>query len=102
MPDDPGEPDSPESPTDDERSKPTQNIDAADYQQRIDRISELFSSMIDTATEQATMRCPYKNRHHQCTAEFGCRNQRKPQTEGDPLDCASDDKLDYRTAWESI
>jgi hypothetical protein len=98
VPDGPGENDSPESPT---GRKPTQRIDPADYKERVDRMSELFSSMIDTATEQATMRCPYKNRHHQCTAEFGCRNQRKPQAEGSPLDCASDDKLDYRSAWES-
>ena len=78
-----------------------QKIDGADYQERVDRVTELFSSMMETATEQSTRRCPYKNRHNQCTAAFGCRNQRKPEGGGDPLNCASDDALDYRGAWET-
>ena len=80
---------------------PGQKIEPAEYQERLDRMTELFSSMIETATEQSTRRCPYKNRHDQCTATFGCRNQRKPEVDGDPLNCASDDKLDYRGAWET-
>ena len=67
----------------------------------LDRVKELFSSLMETATEHSTRRCPYKNRHDQCTAEFGCRNQRKRELEGALLDCASDDKLDYRSAWET-
>lgn len=104
MPDEPGEDDSSRSrdPDAPEPSEPSREpIDPAEYQKRVDRMSELFSSMIDTATEQSTRRCPYKNRHDQCTAEFGCRNQRKPAVEGEPMDCASDDRLDYRSAWET-
>ena len=53
------------------------------------------------ADEQATFRCPYKNRFDQCTARFGCRNQRKPQKPDGLFQCGGDDQLDYRSAWES-
>ncbi len=84
-----------------ERARNPGPIDPVGWQQRLDRVSEIFSSMIDTATEQATFRCPYKNRFDQCTANFGCRNQRKPRTPGELKVCGGDDKLDYRSAWET-
>ena len=56
--------------------------------------------MAGHANEQATFRCPYKNRFDQCTAQFGCRNQRKPQEKGALLNCGGDDKIDYLPAWE--
>ena len=71
------------------------------WQQRIDRISGLFSSMSDHAKHQATWRCPYKNRNDQCTAKFGCRNQRRSGRADGTLMCGGDDKLDYRSFWES-
>ncbi len=80
---------------------PSQRIDPAEYYERVDRITELFSSMMETANELVTRRCPYKNRFDQCTASFGCRNQRKPETPGGLKRCASDDKLDFRSAWET-
>lgn len=78
-----------------------QKIDKAEYEKRLKRISELFSSMVVHADELSTYRCPYKNRLDQCTAKFGCRNQRRPPVKGDLLLCAGDDKLDYRSAWET-
>ena len=86
-----------------------------EYQKRLDKISELFSSMVNHADVQSMHRCPYKNRFDQCTAKFGCRNQRKPPStglagkqargRGTPeeglLLCGGDDKIDYRTAWET-
>ena len=92
-----------------------------EYQKRLDKISELFSSMVNHANEQSAYRCPYKNRFDQCTAKFGCRNQRRPSKEGsvgreqrssfptsgrggpkeELLLCGGDDKIDYRTAWET-
>ena len=78
-----------------------QRIDEQEYRKRIEQISGLFSGMIQHAGELSTVRCPYKNRFDQCTAKFGCRNQGKPTTPGGPLVCSGDDKLDYRSAWES-
>ena len=78
-----------------------QKIDPKEYQKRLDKITEIFSSMVVHADEQSTYRCPYKNRFDQCTAKFGCRNQRKPPIKGDLLLCGGDDKLDYRSAWET-
>ncbi len=86
-----------------------------EYQKRLDKITELFSSMVNHANEQSMYRCPYKNRFDQCTAKFGCRNQRRPPSEGlvDQQDsvrgtpkeglllCGGDDKIDYRPAWET-
>ncbi|MCY4546690.1 MAG: hypothetical protein OXD39_15795, partial [Gemmatimonadetes bacterium] len=76
-------------------------IDKAAYQERLDRITAIFKDMMAHATEQATYRCPYKNRFDECTARFGCRNQRKPRESGGLLMCGGDDKLDYRGAWET-
>ena len=84
-----------------EQARSHQPIDAADWQRRLERISELFGSMIETVTEQSTRRCPYKNRFDQCTAQFGCRNQRKPRNPGELKVCGGDDKIDYRGAWET-
>ncbi len=79
-----------------------QRIDEQEYRKRIEQISDLFSRMIQHADELSTVRCLYKNRFDECTAKFGCRNQGKPTTPGGPLVCIGDDKLDYRSAWESV
>ena len=76
-------------------------INPEEYQQRLDQISKLFADMVSHADELSTMRCPYKNRLDQCTAQFGCRNKRKPLAPGELPVCASDDKLDYRKAWQT-
>ena len=71
-----------------------QKIDPAEYKKRLDRIEEIFAGIAGHADVQATYRCPYKNRHDQCTALFGCRNQRQPHQTGELLLCGSDDQLD--------
>jgi hypothetical protein len=76
-------------------------LDAAAYQQRLDRLTSLFESMMETVADQTGRRCPYKNRFDQCTANFGCRNQRRPRAPGELKVCGGDDKLDYRSAWET-
>ncbi len=78
-----------------------QKIDPVEYQKRLDRLTEILSGIAAHADEVSLHRCPYKNRLDQCTARFGCRNKRKPHTPGGPPICASDDKLDYRRAWET-
>ena len=78
-----------------------QKIDEQEYRKRLEQISDLFSGMIRHADELSTERCPYKDRFDQCTAKFGCRNQGKPPTPAGLFVCTGDDKLDYRSAWES-
>jgi hypothetical protein len=76
-------------------------VDPAAWERRRERLSAILSAMADHAMVQSTFRCPYKNRHDECTAKFGCRNQRRPRPGGSLLMCGGDDKLDYRGAWES-
>lgn len=85
-------------------------LDADAWQERLDRLSSVLATIADHADAQAQWRCPYKDRHDRCTAAFGCRNQRRPPA-GDPrfehgpdrprFLCAGDDRLDYRSAWET-
>ncbi|MDA0746324.1 MAG: hypothetical protein O2954_07380 [bacterium] len=76
-------------------------IDRAEYQKRLDRITEMFAGMVKYADELSVKRCPYKNRFSECTAQFRCRNQQEPRPEGELLTCGLEDGLDYRSAWES-
>jgi len=77
-----------------------EKIDPKEYQKRLQALSEILNGIAHRADELALQRCPYKNRLNQCTAAFGCRNKRKPAQEHSLPQCAGDDKLDYRKAWE--
>jgi hypothetical protein len=78
-----------------------QKIDPAEFQKRRDALYQIMEDIVRHADQQSQGRCPYKNRHNQCTAAFGCRNQRKSASaDGKPL-CAGDDQLNYRSAWEA-
>jgi hypothetical protein len=78
-----------------------ERLDQEAYQRRLDRLTDMFGSMMETVEDLTTKRCPYKDRHGRCTAQFGCRNQRKPpEGKGAQFICGGDDKLDYRSAWE--
>ena len=92
---DPELPDREGDPGPDPAAKPTQ----ADYQARLDRITNIFADMVQHADELSLSRCPYKDRHNHCTAKFGCRFQDRTSV-ADTIVCTSDDKLDYRTAWD--
>ncbi len=74
-------------------------IDKADFQRRIDRMSEIFADIAEKATETSRTRCPYRDRHDLCTAEFRCRNQ-LPET-ADGMACGHEGGFDYQSAWES-
>ncbi len=77
-------------------------INQDDYQRRLARMSQIFSAIVIHADQQSLTRCLYKDRQSHCTAKFGCRNQRKKRTgESTLLICSGDDKLDYRSAWET-
>ena len=73
-----------------------------ELQKRLYRLTEILAGIVETADEQSLTRCPYKNARDECTAKFGCRNQRRKTVDGERrLICVGDDKLDYREAWES-
>ena len=78
-----------------------ERLDQEAYQRRLDRLTSIFDSMMETVEDLSGKRCPYKDRHGRCTASFGCRNQRRPRNPGELEVCGGDDKLDYRSAWET-
>ena len=76
-------------------------ISQQDYQQRLDRLTEIFADIVSHADEQATHRCPYRDARDRCTAAFSCRNQIPAQTRGAPVTCGHDGTFDYSLAWET-
>ncbi len=76
-------------------------IDPVEIQKRLDRITELFSGMVREADAKSLTRCPYRDRHDDCTAAIRCRNQRPPRENSKLQQCGHDGALDYRSAWES-
>lgn len=79
----------------------TAPVDPAAVQASFDRLSAILGEMMVTVADISTRRCPYKDKTDHCTAKFGCRNQRRP-TEPEGLRvCGGDDRLDYRSAWET-
>jgi hypothetical protein len=76
-------------------------IDPADYQKRLDRMTELFSGMVRDAERLSETRCPYRDKHDECTAAFRCRNQGELRDGRPRPPCGHDGKLDYRSAWQS-
>lgn len=75
-------------------------VDPDDYRATLARVEELFASMVERAAELSVTRCPYRNRLDECTAAFGCRNQRR-RGRDEPTLCAGDEGIDYRSAWET-
>lgn len=71
------------------------------YQERLDRIAELFTDLVGHAEVSSRTRCPYRDRHDLCTALFRCRNQIGSPAGSDGLTCGHDGTFDYRTAWEA-
>ena len=78
-----------------------EKIDKEAYLARLNRITEMFSGMVQQAGEMSKHRCPYRDRHDRCTASFRCRNQRPPEAAGQPEQCGHDGTFDYRSAWDS-
>lgn len=81
--------------------KRTVAIDPASVEASFERLSAIFTEMMVTVEDLSSLRCPYRDRLDRCTAKFGCRNQRRATDEGDLRMCGGDDKLDYRSAWET-
>ncbi len=71
------------------------------FRERLDRIAEIFAGVVSHAEESSLTRCPYRDRHDLCTAQFRCRNQLEVPDDPEALSCGHDGKFDYRTAWET-
>ena len=78
-----------------------QRIDRREYEERLGRITEIFTEIMQHADEVSSHRCPYKNRWDHCAAKFGCRNQRPPTIAKQSYLCVAEDELDFRSAWET-
>ena len=76
-------------------------ISQEDYQQRLDRLTEIFRDIVSHADEQATHRCPYRDARDRCTAAFSCGNQIPAVKKGEPASCGHDGTFDYSLAWET-
>ena len=76
-------------------------IDKDEFQKRLDRMTELFSEMVEHADTQSRYRCPYRDRHDHCTAKIRCRNQDPTAAADGAILCRHDGQFDYRSAWES-
>ncbi len=76
-------------------------ISRSAYQERLDRLTEIFSGIVDHADAQARNRCPYRDRADRCTAAFACRNRIPPEADGERPSCGHDGAFDYRLAWET-
>lgn len=77
------------------------HLNPEEYRKRVDRVTEMFSGMVEHADEQSRTRCPYRDAQDACTALFRCRNQVDGEFSDSPPRCTHDGAFDYRTAWES-
>ena len=75
-------------------------VDRQRYEASVARLYDIFTDVSETVTEVSKWRCPYKNIHDQCTANFSCRNQNRNVPEDELYKCTGSDRLDYRSAWE--
>ncbi|MHA1548373.1 MAG: 2Fe-2S iron-sulfur cluster-binding protein, partial [Alphaproteobacteria bacterium] len=64
-------------------------------------LMEILTGIANHAAEQANTRCPYRNKHDECTAKFSCRNQRPADDDSGMDRCGHDGPFDYRIAWET-
>ena len=76
-------------------------ISQEDYQQRLDRLTEIFADIVSHADEQASHRCPYRDARDRCTAAFSCGNQIAAVEKNEPATCGHDGTFDYSLAWET-
>jgi hypothetical protein len=63
----------------------------------LEHADTVLTSLVLLAELSTLTRCPYKDKEARCTAQFGCRNQRR-DSEGTAC-TAADGDLNYQTAW---
>ena len=75
-------------------------VDKEGLKKSLSRLWEIYQQIGEVANQVSTWRCPYKNRHDRCTAQFGCRYQSRSGGSEELPVCTGSDELDYRSAWE--
>ena len=72
-----------------------------EFQERLNRLNEIFKDLVVGAEESWKTRCPYRDRRDLCTAQFSCRNQEWDSTnDGVIPTCGHEGSFDYSSAWE--
>ncbi|MBS39014.1 MAG: hypothetical protein CMO26_24220 [Thiotrichales bacterium] len=72
-----------------------------EFQKRLNRLNEIFKDLVVGVEDSWKTRCPYRDRHDLCTAQFSCRNQEWDSTnDGVIPTCGHEGSFDYRSAWE--
>ena len=79
-----------------------EKVDPERYRSSVERLTEIFRGISETVNVVSTFRCPYKNVHDRCTAQFGCRNQDRSTPPDELYPCTGSDDLDYQSAWETF
>ncbi len=74
------------------------SLDPKHVQKSFDRISEIFSDIVEHAETSSLTRCPYRNASDLCTALFKCRNQEVNMSKPTVLICGHDGTFDVRPA----
>jgi len=64
----------------------------------VDRVQEILAGLIAQAEACSRSRCPYRNRHDECTAAFNCSNRRKTAETGPLPLCSGDGRLNHQRA----
>jgi hypothetical protein len=62
------------------------------------RLSQTLAALVARAEQLSLSRCPYRNRFDECTAEFGCVNQRPAVSIGELPACRADAPLNHQRA----
>jgi len=62
------------------------------------RLSETLAELVARAEQLSVSRCPYCNRFDECTAQFGCVNQRQEFPPGRLPACAIGGTLNHHRA----
>ena len=76
-------------------------VDKNRHHESIVKLYEIYKGISQTVDSNSKWRCPYKNVKDECTADFGCRNQKRVDQQSDVLVCTGSDNLNYRDAGET-
>tara|TARA_B100001750_G_scaffold95796_1_gene75645 strand:- start:6008 stop:6274 length:267 start_codon:yes stop_codon:yes gene_type:complete len=78
------------------------SVNKSRYEKSLKNLYTIFQDISKTTNQVSRQRCPYKNVKSNCTASFGCRNQKKiVKSNQYYLKCIGSDNLNYQDAWQN-